>query len=198
MADLFQAYQMCLGVFKQDASGTAYNKLTDVDYKQQKFNLVSILPVEYKFTNFNYSGRTVETTSTPFITDLTKTAKFLSGVVTPGTVALNLQRPLDVADILNTLDAVSGTGIVDRFNVLFAAGFYKSETGATRTYDVIFASAAVATGDGGANAEAAQSLTSTLNLQLTGAPTVGKAACAATMTWNTSTGVVTFVPPSGT
>lgn len=197
MADLFQAYQMCLGVFKQDASGTAYNKLTDVDYKQQKFNLVSILPVEYKFTNFNYSGRTVETTSTPFITDLTKTAKFLSGVVTPGTVALNLQRPLDVADILNTLDAVSGTGIVDRFNVLFAAGFFKSEAGSTRTYDVIFASAAVATGDGGANAEAAQSLTSTLNLQLTGAPTVGATACAATMTWNTSTGVVTFVPPSG-
>lgn len=196
MADLFQAYQMCLGVFKQDTSGTAYNKLTDVDYKQQKFNLTSILPTEYKFTNFSYSGRTVETTSTPFITDLTKTAKFLSGVVTPGTVALNLQRPLDVADILNTLDAITGTGIVDRFNVLFAAGFYKSEADSIRTYDVIFASVAVATGDGGATAEAAQSLTSTLNLQLTGAPVVGKTACAATMTWDTTTGAVTFVPPA--
>lgn len=198
MADLFQAYQMCIGVFKQDTSGSAYNKLSDADYKLTKWNVTSILPVSYKFTNFNYSGRTVETTSTPYITDLSKTAKFMSGVVTPGTVSLNLERPLDVADILATLDAVTGSGIEDRFRVLFAVGFFASEATSTRTYSIIMASCAVATGDGGANAEAAQTLTSTLNLQLTGAPTMGSTANNATMTWNTTTGVVTLVPPSGT
>lgn len=196
MADLFQAYQMCIGVFKQDVSGSVYNTLTDAGYKTDKFNVTSILPSTYHFTNFSYSGRTVETSSTPFITDLDKTAKFLSGVVTPGTVALNMQRPLDVADILATLNAVTGTGIEDKFRSLLCVGYFNSESDNVRTYDIVLASCAVVTGDGGATGEAATSFTSTLNLQLTGAPVVGKTANNATLTWNTSTGVVTLVPPT--
>lgn len=195
MADLFQAYRMCIGVFKQSATGSSYNTLSDADYKASKFDTTSILPSTYKFTNFQYSGRTVETTSTPYITDLSKTAKFLSGVVTPGTVALNMERPVDVADILKTLDAITGSGIDDRFRVLFTVGYFNTEATNERTYDIVLASCAVVTGDGGSTAEAAMSFTGTLNLQLTGEPTIGKTENNATMTWNTSTGVVTLVPP---
>lgn len=195
MADLFQAYRMCIGVFKQSATGSSYNTLFDADYKADKFDTASILPATYKFTNFQYSGRTVETTSTPYITDLSKTAKFLSGVVTPGTVALNMERPVDVADILKTLNAITGSGIDDRFRVLFTVGYFNTEANSERTYDIVLASCAVVTNDGGSTAEAATSFTGTLNLQLTGEPTIGKTENNATMTWNTGTGVVTLVPP---
>ena len=53
MADITNAYQLMLGVFKQSGSGTAYAKLPE-EFASVKWDLTaSVIPTKYDFTNFN-------------------------------------------------------------------------------------------------------------------------------------------------
>lgn len=191
---LEQAYQLCIGLFKQDpTNGTTYGKLNEVDYKQLKWDTTSIIPSDYKMTNFQMNGTTIETTQTPLITDLSKNQRFSSGSATPGTATFNLLRPADAATIFDKLLNLENVG--DKFLCLLMAGLYNpTETGssATRIYDIFFAAASVIQEDGGFTGEAGQNFTGSLTLQPTGMPVRTVASCDAKLLWNTSTNAITW------
>ena len=184
-----QAFKLCIGAFAQSSTGTAYSELVEADYKALKWGTTSIIPIDYKFTNFTLNAATTETTDTPLITDLTKYARYQSGRTTPGTATFAHLRPADVASIYDTLDALD---VEDNRLCLLTAGIYNSETQGTRSYDVFFATCALLTEDGSVTGEAGQNFTSTLTFQPTGMPLRGIAKCGATLSWNTSTGAITF------
>ena len=189
MANADLAYKMCLGLFAQSATGSPLATLQDPDDAALKFGATSILPKEFKFTNFQIGDTTIETTSSAYITDLAKVAKFTSGLVTPGDVSLNVERPANIAGILATLRAVEAD---DPYKVLFLAGWFKEETNGVRTYDVFYASTGIVSTADGIQGEAGQKFTSTLGIKLSGAPTETAANCQATLTWTTASGAVTF------
>ena len=64
-----QAHSVCVGLFKQDSTGSVYGALTDPEYSALKWNATSIIPGSYDFTNINSAGTTVETKERSFITD---------------------------------------------------------------------------------------------------------------------------------
>lgn len=185
---LEQAYQLCVGLFKQDpTNGTVYEKLNEADYKTIKWDTKSIIPVDYKMTNFQMNGTTIETTSTPLITDISKNQRFSSGAATPGTASFNLLRPADAATIFDDLLSLENVG--DKFLCLLMAGAYnptETVSSSTRIYDVFFAAAAVIQEDGGFTGEAGQNFTGTLTLQPTGMPVRTKTKCASKLTWDTT------------
>lgn len=191
---LEQAYQLCIGLFKQKPSeGTAYNKLNEVDYRQLTWDTKSIIPSDYKMTNFQMNGTTIETTQTPLITDLSKNQRFSSGSATPGTATFNLLRPADAATIFDQLLTLEGVG--DKFLCLLMAGAYNptaTGTSTTRIYDVFFAAAAVIQEDGGFTGEAGQNFTGSLTLQPTGMPVRTVTSCDAKLSWNTSSNEITW------
>ena len=198
---LEQAYQLCVGLFKQKpTNGPAYAKLNEVDYRQLLWDTTSIIPLDYKMTNFQMNGTTIETTQTPLITDLSKNQRFSSGAATPGTATFNLLRPADASTIFDQLLNLEGVG--DKFLCLLMAGLYNpTATGSstTRKYDVFFAAATVIQEDGGFTGEAGQNFTGSLTLQPTGMPVRTVASCDATLPWDTtaSTGGITWaVNPS--
>ena len=189
MANADLAYKMCLGLFTQSAEGTALPTLKDVDDAALKWGTTSILPKEFKFTNYQIGDTTIETTSSAYITDLDKVAKFTSGLVTPGDVTLNVERPANIAGIMATLREVVAD---DPYKVLFLAGWFKEETNGVRTYDVFYASTGIVSTADGINGDAGQKFTSTLGIKLSGAPTETAAVVDATLSWTTATGAVTW------
>ena len=113
----------------------------------------------------------------------------------PGAITLASVLPADAASIHSTLRAL--TGVDDPYLCLFLVGAYKSGIDTTSlVYDVYWASAVILTEDGSAQAEANQKFTGNLALQPSGIPTETIATNAHTLTWNTSTGAVTFAPPA--
>ncbi|MBR0226138.1 MAG: hypothetical protein IJL92_08790 [Thermoguttaceae bacterium] len=190
-----QAHRLCAGLFKQDTTGSVYSTLKDRSYSGLKWNNTSIIPSSYNFTNINRAGTTVETTENAFITDLSKVTKYASGKVTPGAITLASILPADAESIHSTLRNL--TGVDDPYLCLFLVGAYKSGIDTTSiVYDVYWASAVILTEDGSAQAEANQKFTGNLALQASGIPTETIATNAHTLTWNTSTGAVTFAPPA--
>lgn len=184
------AYRMCLGMFKQDSTGSVLSALPE-PYKTFKWNLTSIIPKNYDYTNFQVGDTTIETIEKNTITQLTKARQYSSGAVTPPTLTLATLLPADEATIVAGLDALD---VDDPYKVLVCAGVFKSEAGGTRTYDVFHAAAGILTTDGGRSGEAKQTFSGSLGIQECHLPIIGETNCAATMTWNTSTGVVTLVP----
>lgn len=185
------AYKLCLGLFKQDPSGSVLGCLPE-EFKSIKWNLASIIPTDYDFTNFQVGDTTVETTEKNTITQLTKAKKYDSGTVTPPTFSFATLLPADAESIIDQLDAL--TDVDDPYKVLLCAGVYKSDSNGTRTYDVFKSCAAILTTDGGRSGEAKGTFSGTLGLQACHLPIFGTVKCAATMTWNTSTGAVNLVP----
>lgn len=185
------AYRLCLGLFKQDSGGSVYAALPS-DYASIKWSLTSIIPTDYDYTNFQVGDATVETVETNTITQLTKAKKYDSGAVTPPTYNFATLLPADVKTIIGTLDAL--TSVDDPYKVLLCCGVYSSVSDAIRTYNVFSSAVAILTQDGGRSGEAKATLSGTLGLQACHLPIFGTTDCAATMTWNTSTGAVTLVP----
>lgn len=184
-----QAYKMCVGLFKQDSStGTAYTNLVDTDYAAIKWATTSVIPTTYEFTNIQRAGTTVETTEKALITDVTKFVKYASGKVTPGTVTFATMTQADVASILSTLRTLDAD---DPYLCLLLVGILKTDA-ATRVYDVFYAAAGIITNDGETTAEAKENFTGSLEFQPSGFPTDGITANGATMSWVTSTNVITF------
>ena len=189
MANADLAYKMCLGLFAQSSTGTALPTLKDAGDAALTWGTTSILPKEFKFTNFQIGDTTIETTSSAYITDLDKVAKFTSGLVTPGDVSLNVERPANIAGIMSALREVVAD---DPYKVLFLAGWFKEESNGTRAYDVFYASTGGVSSADGISGEAGQKFTSTLGVKLSGAPTETEGDVKASLSWNTSTGAVTF------
>lgn len=185
------AYRLCLGLFKQDSGGSVYGALPD-EWKALKWNLTSIIPKEYDYTNFQVGDATVETVETNTITQLTKAKKYDSGAVTPPTFNFATLLPADAATIIEALDSL--TTVDDPYKVLLCAGVFVSEASSVRTYNVFTSAVSILTQDGGRAGEAKATLGGTLGLQACHLPIFGTTDCAATMTWNTSTGAVTLVP----
>lgn len=185
------AYRLCLGLFKQDAAGSVLGSLPE-EFASKKWNLASIIPTGYEFTNFQSGDTTVETVEVNTITALSKAKKFESGSITPPTFTFANMVPADCKSIVATLDAL--TGIDDPFQTLLCAGVFNSESSGTRTYDVFMAATAILTTDGGRTAEAKAAFTGSLGLQACHIPIIGAENCSATMTWNTSTNVISLVP----
>jgi len=189
MANADLAYKMCLGLFSQSSTGTELATLKDANDALIKWGTTSILPKEFKFTNYQIGDTTIETTSSAYITDLDKVAKFTSGLVTPGDVSLNVERPANIAGILATLREVVAD---DPYKVLFLAGWFKEESNGVRTYDVFYASTGIVSTADGISGDAGQKFTSTLGIKLSGAPTETAANVGATLTWTLATGAVTW------
>lgn len=189
MANADLAYKMCLGLFSQSSSGASLTTLKDATDAALKWGSASILPKEFKFTNFQIGDTTIETTSSAYITDLDKVAKFTSGIVTPGDVSLNVERPANIAGIIAQLRDVVAD---DPYKVLFLAGWFNAEANGVRTYDVFYASTGIVSTADGVSGEAGQKFTSTLGIKLSGAPTETATNCAATLSWTTATGAVTW------
>lgn len=183
------AYKLCLGLFKQDSTGTAYAKLPE-PYDDVKWNLESIIPSTYDFTNFQMGDTTIETVETNTITQMSKSKKYDSGALTPPTYNFATILPGDAATIVAILDALK---VDDPFKVLICAGAYKSESLGVRTYDVFNAACAILTTDGGRSGEAKQNFTGALGLQSNHLPIIGVTNCAATMTWDTSDNMIALV-----
>lgn len=184
-----QAYKLCVGLFPQIATGgTAYSTLVDPDYAAIKWNTTSAIPTSYEFTNINRAGTSVETTEKALITDVTKFVKYSSGKVTPGVVTFATMTQADVASILASLRTLE---VNDPYLCLLLVGVLKTDA-ATRVYDVYYGAAGIITSDGESNGEAKQDFTGSLEFQPSGFPTEGITANNATMSWVTSTGVVTF------
>ena len=129
------AYKMCVGIFKQDSTGSVLGSLPD-PFKSTKWNLTSIIPTAYDYTNFQVGDTTVETIETNTITQLTKARQYDSGAVTPPTLNLATLLPADAATIIATLDALD---VDDPYKILVCAGHYKSVSDSVRTYDVFHA-----------------------------------------------------------
>jgi len=191
------AYRLRLAVLKQDANGSVYPKLTDPEYASYKWDLTSVIPVEYQFTNYQESDVQIETVEKNTIEVLTKAKKFESGVITPPTLSFNLIAPLEAPSLAATLDQLTDVG--DPFKILFLAGGFVSESYGVRTYDVVKACVATVTGEGGRQGEAKGIFTGSMNFQACHIPITGKTNCGATLEWDTSTGVVsaTFTQGSG-
>lgn len=194
-----QAYRLCVGMFKQKTTGgSAYAKLPS-PHNALTWDFASIIPTGYDFTNFNLGDTAIETVEKNTITQLTKTKEFSSGAVTPPVWSFNKLSKFEAGDIVSVLDALTED---DPFKVLVCAGYFASEsTGSgvtTRTYTVSKAAVGILTADGGLNAEAKQNFTGTLSLQCCHLPLLKATDCAATLSWNTSTGAITLVPNVGT
>lgn len=190
MSDITNAYQLCLGIFKQSSTGTAYAKLPE-EYASVKWDLTgSIIPVKYDFTNFQIGDTTIETVEKNTITALTKDKRFDSGALTPPTLTFATLLPADAAMLVKTLNNL--TGIDDPFKVLFAAGVYSSDGTGTRVYNVFSVAAGIVTTDGGRSGEAKQTFSGSLGLQCCHLPIIGTSECAATLTLTTETGAVAF------
>lgn len=191
-----QAHKVCVGLFKQDSTGSVYSQLPDAEYNALKWNDTSIIPASYKFTNISRAGTTVETTENAFITDLSKITKYKSGKVTPGAITLASMLAQDVAGIHSILRAL--TGVEDPYLCLFVIGAYKSGMGTSSiVYDVYWASAGILTEDGAATAEASQSFTGNFAFQPSGVPVETIASNGHILTWNQTTGAVTLSTASG-
>lgn len=188
------AYRLCLALLKQDESGTAYPKLLDPEYANMKWNLTSIIPTGYDFTNFNQGDTQIETVEKNTITVLSKARKYESGTITPPTFTFASMTPADCASVTAILDEL--TGVDDPFKVLLLAGVYKDASAGVRTYDVFSACVAILTGDGGRNAEAKATFTGSLSLQACHIPLIGKTKCDATLSWTESSGVITATLPA--
>lgn len=190
MADITNAYQLMLGVFKQSGSGTAYAKLPE-EFAGVKWDLTaSVIPTKYDFTNFNVGDTTIETVEKNTITALTKDKRFDSGALTPPMLSFATLLPADAAMLVKTLNDL--TGVDDPFKVLFVAGIFKTSATTTRTYDVFMASAGIVTTDGGRNGEAKQTFSGSLGIQCAHLPIIGTSACDATLTYTTASGAVAF------
>lgn len=189
------AYRLCLALLKQDSSGSVYSKLTDSEHSSLKWNLTSVIPAEYEFTNFQIGDVSIETIEKNTIAALTKAKKFESGAITPPTMTFASMTPADCASVVSTLDAL--TGVDDPFKVLFLAGRFSSESGSVRSYSVFNACVGILTSDGGRSAEAKGIFTGSLGIQACHIPIIGATECGATLSWNTSTGVVTASFTSG-
>ena len=190
MADITNAYQLQIGIFKQDGSGTAYAKLPE-EFASIKWDLsASIVPVKYDFTNFQVGDTTIETVEKNTITALTKDKKFDSGALTPPTLNFATLLPADAAYLVKTLNDL--TGIEDAFKVLFTAGIYKTSATTTRTYDVFMAAVGIVTTDGGRSGEAKQTFNGSLGLQCCHLPIIGTTACDATLTQTIASGAIAF------
>lgn len=185
------AFKLWLGIFKQDSSGTVLSSLPD-PFKAFKWNLTSIIPSEYDYTNFNIGDTTIETLEKNTITQLSKSRQYDSGSITPPTVSLSTLLPADAKTIVATLNAL--TTVDDPFKVLVCAGVFKSQTGDVRTYDVFHAATGILTTDGGRNGEAKGTFSGSLGLQECHLPILGATDCAATMTFDTSSKITTLVP----
>lgn len=183
------AYKMCVGMFKQDSTGSVYGKIPS-PYAAFKWNLTSIIPVNYDYTNFQVGDTTIETVEKSTITQLTKTKEHDSGAVDPPTFGFATLLPADEATIVSVLNALD---VADPFKVLLCVGAYKSESSGTITYDVFNACCAILTADGGKSGEAKKTFGGNLGLKACHLPIIGATECAATMT-RTSAGVVTLVP----
>lgn len=183
------AYRLCLALLKQDSTGTAFSRLSDPAYSALTWNLTSIIPSGYDFTNFQQGDVQVETVEKNTITALTKARKYESGTITPPTMTFASMTPTDCASVVSILDDL--TDVDDPFKVLFLAGRYVSESGNVRSYDVFNACVGILTSDGGRTAEAKGIFTGSLGLQACHIPIIGATECSATLGWNTSTNVVT-------
>ena len=184
-----QAYRLCVGMFKQDSTGSVYGKLP-APHSALKWNLTSIIPTGYDFTNFTMGATTVETTERNTITQLTKERQYNSGAITPPTWTLNKLTTFDAGDIISTLKDVEAD---DAMMVLLCAGYFLSEASGTRTYTVSKAAVGILTTDGELNAEAKQNFTGMLGVQCCHIPLLKPTDCDATMTWNVSTGAIALV-----
>ncbi|MBR4753137.1 MAG: hypothetical protein IK077_15395 [Thermoguttaceae bacterium] len=190
------AYKLCIALLKQDASGSVYPALTDPEYASVKWNLTSIIPVGYDFTNYNQGNTQIETVEKNTITVLSKARKYESGTITPPQLNFNSMTPADVDSVISVLDAL--TTIDDPFKVLFLAGNYKETNTGVRTYDVFNACAGIVIQDGERTAEAKAPFTGTLSIQACHLPLIGKTKCGnATLSWTESTGVIAATFSSG-
>lgn len=191
-----QANKMCVGLFKQDSTGSVYSALPDAEYSALKWNASSIIPPKYDFTNINRAGTTVETRETAFITDLSKITKFKSGKVTPGVITLASVLDFGIPGIHSVLRSLAAD---DPYLCLFLVGAYKSGMDTTSVvYDVVWASAGILTEDGAASGEANENFTGNLAFQPSGDPVEGLEANGHILTWNKSTDVITFgTTPNG-
>lgn len=189
MADVANAYRLCIGIFKQSSTGTAFAALPD-DYGSIKWDLVgSIIPAKYDFTNLQIGGSTIETVEKNTITAMTKAKQFDSGALTPPTIQLATLLPADAASIIDTLAPLD---VADPFKVLVTAGAYASAGTRTRVYDVFWSAAAILTEDGGRSGEAKQLFNGNLALQSCHLPLLTTATNNAKLTWTTSTNVISF------
>lgn len=183
------AYRLCIAVLKQDASGSTYSAIKKDKDRLLKWELTSIIPKEYDFTNFDIGDVQIETVEKPTITDMSKSKDFESGAITPEPITLANMTPADAGSLVATLN--SDTTSADPFRVLFLAGIYKEDGTGTREYDVFKAGVCLLTGDGGRSGEAKQTFTGQLSLQACDILINGVTDCNATLSWNTSTGVIT-------
>ena len=191
------AYRLCVGVFKQDSTGSVWTKLTDPDFSGLKWNAESIIPSGYDFTNLQIGDTTIETVEKNTITAMSKARRYDSGALTPPTYTLATVLAADVTTIIEELEQLSAD---DPYKVLFAAGVYASSTTAsdvtTRVYNVFTACGAILTTDGSRSGEAKANFTGSLALQACHIPLIGSACGGATLSWNTSTNKITFAAGS--
>lgn len=180
------AYRLCLALLKQDSSGTAYSKLPDPKYASLTWNLSSIIPTTYDFTNFQSGDIQIETAEKNTITTLAKTKDYDSGAITPPTFTFASMVPADSSSIVSILSSL--TGVDDPFKVLLLAGVYTGTTSGVRKYNIFNACVAILTSDGGRTAEAKGVFTGSLGLQACHLPLLGTAACGATLSWTESSG----------
>ena len=196
------AYQLALGVFKQSSSGSVYGKLPDEFAKLKWDYSSSIIPVGYDFTNYQIGDATIETVERNTITMLTKARKYDSGALTPPTLTFATMLPADVSTLIATLDALTAQDADDAYKVLITAGAYvSSSTGSgvtTRTYNVFNACVGILTTDGGRQGEAKAPFSGSLAFQACHMPIIGATACAATLSWNETTGAIAFALNQGT
>lgn len=190
MANITNAYQLQIGIFKQSGTGTVYAKLPE-EYANVKWDLTaSIIPTTYDFTNFQVGDTTIETVEKNTITALTKDKKFDSGALTPPTINFATILPADAAYLVKTLNEL--TSVDDPFKVLFVAGIYKTTDTTTRTYDAFMAATGIVTTDGGRSGEAKQTFSGTLGLQCCHLPIIGTTNCDAMLTQTLATGAIAF------
>lgn len=188
MSAVFNAYKLCIGVFKQDSAGTVFASLPE-QFASMKWNLESIIPADYDFTNFQVGDTTIETTETNTITQLSKSRNYDSGAVTPPAYTFATLSPADAGSIVA---ALSSLDVDDPFKILLCAGVYKSTAGNARTYDVFHASAGILTTDGGRSGDAKQHFTGSLGIQACHLPVVGAENCAASLVWDESTNAISL------
>lgn len=189
MPDVTNAYRLCVGVFKQSSTGTAFSELPE-EYASLKFDLTqSVIPSTYDFTNLQIGGTSIETVEKNTITSMTKSKQYESGALTPPTIQLATLLPADSDTIVGEL---ADLDVPDPFKVLIVAGAYKTDGTNSRVYDAFWSSVAILTDDGGKSGEAKGLFSGNLALQTCHIPVIGATENNATLTWNTSTNVISF------
>lgn len=183
------AYRLCIALLKQSSTGSSYTKIENVKDSLLKWGLTSIIPSGYDFTDFNIGDVEIETVEKGTITDLSKAKDYESGAITPQTLDFANMTPVDADSVVAILNADKTSA--DPFRVLFLAGIYKEDGSGTREYDVFKAGVCLLSRDGGRQAQAKQPFTGTLSLQACDILINGIDECDATLSWNTSTNVIT-------